>query len=133
MPEEPAQPSILRFGDYRVDLSTGQLHKGAKRVNLREKSFQALASLLEHRGQVVTREELRRRLWPDGVFVDFDSNLNTAIARLRDALSDPADHPRFIETLPKRGYRFMASVFEELPAPPGSALHPRWWFSHSPI
>ena len=125
MPEEPAQPSILRFGDYRVDLSTGQLHKGAKRVNLREKSFQALASLLEHRGQVVTREELRRRLWPDGVFVDFDSNLNTAIARLRDALSDPADHPRFIETLPKRGYRFKASVFEELPAPPGSALQPK--------
>ena len=71
-----------------------------------------LAVLLEHPGEVVTREELRRRLWREEVFVDFDNNLNTAIARLREALSDSADHPRFIETLPKRGYRFLESVSE---------------------
>lgn len=111
MSETPAPP-ILRFGDFKVDLLTGQLHKGAKRINLREKCFQVLASLLERPGQVVTREELRRRLWPDDVFVDFDSNLNTAIAKLRKVLCDPADRPRFIETLPKRGYRFKAKVYE---------------------
>ncbi len=108
---------ILRFEGFEVDLSAGQLRKGGTRISLREKSFQVLASLLEHPGQVFTREELRRRLWPDDVFVDFDNNLNTAIARLREALGDSADHPRFIETLPKHGYRFMANVFEAPQAP----------------
>jgi TolB-like protein/Tfp pilus assembly protein PilF len=109
----PTPPKVLRFGDYKVDLASGQIHKGERRINLREKSFHVLASLLKHPGQVVTREELRRRLWPDDVFVDFDSNLNTAIAKLREALFDSAAHPRFIETLPKRGYRFKAEVYEE--------------------
>jgi TolB-like protein/Tfp pilus assembly protein PilF len=119
----PTPPKVLRFGDYRVDLGSGQVHKGERRINLREKSFQVLASLLERPGHVVTREELRRRLWPDDVFVDFDSNLNTAIAKLRAALFDPAANPRFIETLPKRGYRFKANIYEEsLAPPPGPAL-----------
>ncbi len=108
---------VLRFEDYEVDLSAGQLHKGGVRICLREQSFQVLASLLEHPGQVVTREELRQQLWPEDVFVDFDNNLNTAIGRLREALGDSAEHPRFIETLPKHGYRFIASVFEPPRAP----------------
>src|SRR5512138_1385546 len=106
-------PNIVRFGCYEVDLASGELHKHGVRVRLRDKSFQVLASLLEHPGEVVTREDLRQRLWRDAVFVDFDNNLNTAVARLRVALSDSAEHPRFVETLPKYGYRFIASVAGE--------------------
>jgi TolB-like protein/Tfp pilus assembly protein PilF len=105
-------PNIVRFRSYEVDLSAGQLRKHGVKINLRDQSFQVLEALLEHPGQVVTREDLCRRLWHEEVFVDFDNNLNTAIARLREALCDSADHPRFIETLPKRGYRFLASVSE---------------------
>lgn len=108
-------PNIVRFDCFEVDLTSGQLHKHGMRIKLREKSFQVLASLLEHPGEVVTREELQRRLWRDKVFVDFESNLNTAIGSLRQALCDSADHPHFIETLPKRGYRFIADV---VPVPP---------------
>ncbi len=112
MPGARPVPKVVRFGDYEVDLAAGQLRKHGLRISLREKSFQVLATLLEQPGEVVTREELRRRLWPDDVFVDFDNNLNTAVARLREALGDSAEHPRFIETLPKHGYRFLANVFE---------------------
>jgi TolB-like protein/tetratricopeptide (TPR) repeat protein len=108
---------IVRFGSYEVDLSAGQLRKRGVRINLRDQSFQVLASLLEHPGEVVTREELQRRLWHGDVFVDFENNLNTAVARLRGALCDSSDHPRFIETLPRRGYRFVARV-SEAPALP---------------
>ncbi len=110
-----AAHKVLRFEDYDVDLSAGQVHKRGVRILLREQSFQVLAALLEHHGEVVTREELRQRLWPDDVFVDFDNNLNAAIARLREALCDSADHPHFIETLPKHGYRFIADVWEREP------------------
>ena len=109
-------PKVVRFDAYEVNLGAGQVHKRGVRISLREKSFQVLALLLERPGDVVTREELRRRLWPEDVFVDFDNNLNTAVARLREALSDSAEHPRFIETLPKRGYRFLAAVAESSPA-----------------
>jgi TolB-like protein/tetratricopeptide (TPR) repeat protein len=109
--------TILRFNGFDVDLAAGQILKRGVRVRLREKSFQVLALLLEHAGQVVTREELQRRLWPDDVFVDFANNLNTAVGRLREALGDSAEHPRFIETLPKRGYRFIGSLAES-PSPP---------------
>jgi TolB-like protein len=105
-------PNMVRFAGYEVDLSAGQLYKHGVKISLREKSFQVLVSLLEHPGEVVTREGLRRQLWREEVFVDFDNNLNTAIARLREALCDSADHPRFIETLPKRGYRFLEKVSE---------------------
>ncbi|MGE5325846.1 MAG: winged helix-turn-helix domain-containing protein [Deltaproteobacteria bacterium] len=110
----------IRFDRFEVDLTAGQLYKRGVRVGLREQSFQVLASLLEHPGDVITREELKRRLWRDEVFVDFDNNLNTAIARLREALGDSAEHPRFIETLPKHGYRFLAEVTETAP-PSGTA------------
>jgi TolB-like protein/Tfp pilus assembly protein PilF len=100
------------FDCFEADLASGQLYKRGVRIPLRAKSFQVLTSLLNRAGEVVTREELRRRLWSQEVFVDFDNNLNTAIARLREALGDSAERPRFIETLPKRGYRFLGTVTE---------------------
>ncbi len=103
-------PHIVRFDGFQVDLENRQLHKHGLRIKLRDQSFQVLTSLLEHPGQVVTREALRRRLWRDDVFVDFDNNLNIAVARLRTVLGDSVEHPRFIETLPKLGYRFVNSV-----------------------
>ena len=105
-------PQTIRFDAYEVDLAAGQLCKRGLKISLRDKSFQVLAALLEHPGQVVTREELHRRLWREKVFVDFDNNLNTLVATLREALGDTAEHPRFIETLPRRGYRFLAKVSE---------------------
>ena len=104
------RPDIVRFGDFVVDIRAGQLHRRGRKVSLREQPFEVLALLLERPGEIVTRQELRRRLWSGDVFVDFDNNLNTAVGRLREALGDSAEHPRFIETLPKRGYRFIASV-----------------------
>lgn len=102
---------IVRFDGFEVNLAAGQLRKRGIRIRLRDQPFQVLAALLEHPGQVVTRDELRRRLWPNEVFVDFENSLNIAVARLRAALGDSPDHPRFIETLPKRGYRFIADVY----------------------
>ena len=114
--------NLVRFDCYEVDLAAGQISKRGARLRLADQPFQVLAALLEHPGQVVTREDLRRRLWPEEVFVDFDNVLNTAVARLRDTLGDSADRPRFIETLPKRGYRFIAAVSQPVanaePAPP---------------
>jgi TolB-like protein len=102
--------TIVRFDRYEVDVSAGQIRKRGVRIRLSGQPFQVLAALLETPGQVVTREDLRRRLWPGEVFVDFDNGVNTAIARIREALCDSADAPRFIETLPKHGYRFIAAV-----------------------
>jgi TolB-like protein len=109
--------SVVHFGNYEVDLSAGQLRKRGVKINLPDQSFRVLESLLVNPGEVVTREELQRCLWHNDVFVDFENNLNTVVARLREALCDSAEHPRFIETLPKRGYRFVAQV-SELPALP---------------
>jgi TolB-like protein len=103
---------IARFGEFEADLRAGQLRKRGVKLKLGGQSFEILAVLLERAGEVVTREDLRLRLWPGNVFVDFENNLNTAMARLRETLGDSADHPRFIETLPKRGYRFIASLAE---------------------
>ena len=119
-------PKLVRFGDYEADLPAGQLRKRGLKVRLPEQAFEVLAVLLEHPGEVVTREELRRHLWPEDVFVDFDNNLNSAVARLREALNDSAERPRFIETLPKRGYRFIAGLSEPAPAPqPAPARRPK--------
>ena len=103
-------PPTVRFDCYEVDLPAGQLYKHGIKISLRDKSFQVLVALLDHPGEVVTRENLRQQLWRQEVFVDFDNNLNTAIARLREALGDSAEHPRYVETLPKRGYRFIGAV-----------------------
>jgi TolB-like protein/DNA-binding winged helix-turn-helix (wHTH) protein len=106
---------LVRFGVFEVDLQTSELWKQGRKVRLREQPCRILAILLEERGAVVTREELTKRLWSEGTFVDFDHSLNTAVMRLREALGDSSDHPRFIETLPRHGYRFIAQV-EEVPA-----------------
>jgi TolB-like protein len=100
----------VRFGTFELDLRAGELRKEGGKVKLQDQPLQILALLLEHPGQVVTREELRSRLWPSDTFVDFDHSLNKAINKLREALGDSAEHPQFVETLPRRGYRFLGSV-----------------------
>ena len=107
----------VRFGLYEVDVASGELRKNGAKVRLQEQPFQVLVALLERPGEVVTREDLRQRLWPADTFVDFDHSLNTAINKLRDALGDTAGNPRFIETLARRGYRFIAPVQSEAPGP----------------
>jgi DNA-binding winged helix-turn-helix (wHTH) protein len=99
-----------RFGLYEANLAAGELLKNGNKLRLQEQPFAVLAMLLDRAGQVVTREELRERLWAADTFVDFDHSLNTAINKLRDVLGDTASNPRFIETLPRRGYRFIAPV-----------------------
>jgi len=106
-----------RFGFFEVDTADGRVVRQGKQLRLQEQPFQVLVALLEGNGQVVTREELCHRLWPDDTFVDFDKSLGVAITKLRDALDDEASNPRFIETLPRRGYRFIAPV-ERLTYPP---------------
>ncbi|MFZ0805280.1 MAG: winged helix-turn-helix domain-containing protein, partial [Candidatus Sulfotelmatobacter sp.] len=101
---------IRRFGIFEVDLQRRELFRNGVRVKLRDQAFLLLTTLIEQPGDLVTREQLRNKLWPDGTFVDFDGSLNAAIKRLRDALDDDPDNPRFIETVPKRGYRFLAPV-----------------------
>jgi Tol biopolymer transport system component/DNA-binding winged helix-turn-helix (wHTH) protein len=108
--EPAARIRRTRFGAFAVDLRSGELYKHGIRLKLQEQPFQVLALLLEHPGEVITREELRERLWPAETFVDFDTGLNSAVKKLRDALGDSAEEPRYIETLPRRGYRFMAPV-----------------------
>lgn len=103
-----------RFDAFEADLQTGQLKKRGMKLKLRDQSFVVLAALLEHPGEVVTRQELRQRLWPEDVFVDYDNLLNAAVARLRAVLGDSTENPRFIETLPKRGYRFIGSLSSSL-------------------
>jgi TolB-like protein/Tfp pilus assembly protein PilF len=100
----------VRFGTYEVDLRAGELRRQGLKIKLQDQPFQILAMLLNCPGEIITREEVQQRLWPADTFVDFDRGLNRAMNRLREALSDNADHPRFIETIPKRGYRFIAPV-----------------------
>src|SRR5215207_2545558 len=104
--------SLVRFGAFQLDLQTGELQKGGARINLPDQPFRVLATLLERPGELVTREVLRQRLWSAETFVDFEHGLNAAVRRLRDALGDSADVPRFIETLPRRGYRFIVPVIQ---------------------
>jgi serine/threonine protein kinase/DNA-binding winged helix-turn-helix (wHTH) protein len=105
----PSPCRLARFSVFEVDLQAGELRKQGMKIKLQEKPFQVLCLLLERPGMVVTREEIQKRLWPDTI-VEFEHNLNAAVQRLRDALDDSADTPRFIETLPRRGYRFIAAV-----------------------
>src|SRR5690349_10016125 len=102
--------AVVRFGVFEVDLRAGELRRNGSKVRLQEQPFQILAMLLERPGEIVTREELRERLWPADTFVDFDHSINAATKRLRDALQDSAENPRFVETLARRGYRFIAPV-----------------------
>jgi TolB-like protein/DNA-binding winged helix-turn-helix (wHTH) protein/Tfp pilus assembly protein PilF len=103
-------PRLLRFGQFELDVRTAEIYREGKRIKLQEQPCQVLALLIERPGQLVSREELRKKLWPNDTFVDFDHGVNIAINKLRDALGDSPEKPRFIETLPRRGYRFIAPV-----------------------
>ena len=106
----PLASKSFRFGSFQLDARAAELHTNGTKIKLGEQPFQVLCALLEHPGEVVTREELRQRLWPADTFVDFDHSLNAAVKRLRDVLGDSAEHPSFIETLPRHGYRFVAPI-----------------------
>src|SRR5215472_16060054 len=97
----------MRFGVFELDVRAGELRRSGRRVALQPQPLEILRALLERPGEVVTREELRRRVWKNGAYLDFDRSLNKAIVKLRDALGDDADSPRYIETLPRHGYRFI--------------------------
>ena len=103
-------PQVVRFGVFELDTLSGELHRNGLRIRLPDQSFQILRLLLSRPGEVVTREELRNALWTSETFVDFDVGLNSAIRKLREALDDSPENARFIETLPRRGYRFIAPV-----------------------
>src|SRR5713226_3895716 len=105
-------PGKIRFGVFELDRDAMELRKHGIRVRLQEQPFQVLAQLSERPGQIVTREELKERIWAKDTFVDFDQSLNKAVNRLREALNDDAGQPRYIETVPRRGYRFVAPVTE---------------------
>ncbi len=106
----PLWPGIVRFGVFEVDVRAGEIRKSGTKIRVQEQPFQILVTLLERPNQVVSREELRQKLWPPDTFVDFEHGVNSAVARLRDLLGDSAASPRYIETLPRRGYRFIGSV-----------------------
>jgi Tol biopolymer transport system component/DNA-binding winged helix-turn-helix (wHTH) protein len=107
MSQPTRSAQVIRFDNFEVDLRVGELRKHRRRIRLQEQPFQVLALLLEHPGEIITREEIREKLWPADTFVDFDHGLNSAVGRLRDALSDSAGNPKFIETVPRKGYRFI--------------------------
>src|SRR5271170_6334959 len=119
--EAAARNPRIRFAAFEVDLRSGELHKHGIRIKLQDQPFQVLVLLLEHSGDLVTREELQRRLWPADPSVDFDTSLNSAIKKLRDALADSAEEPCYIETIPRHGYRFIAQV-ENIPKPTLSVM-----------
>ena len=105
----------IRFGAFEVDAQSGELRRDGKKVKIQEQPFQVLILLVERPGEVLTREELARRLWSEQTNVDFERGLNKAITRLREALRDSAENPRYVETLPRRGYRFIAHVTNGAP------------------
>ena len=109
MASEP-YPRFYRFGTFQLDVQSGELRRNGVKLRLPGQSFQILLRLLERPGEVVTREKLRQQLWAADTFVDFDEGLNAAVKKLRLALGDSAENPRFVETLPRRGYRFIAPV-----------------------
>src|ERR1035437_10310449 len=109
MAETQPRPQLVRFGAFEADLRTGELRKDGVKLKFGGQPLQVLTILLERPGDLVTREELQKRLWPD-TFVDVDHNLNTAINKIREVLGDSAENPRFVETLPRRGYRFVGPV-----------------------
>ena len=120
MPASQNNSRIARFGVFEVDFTAGELRKSGVKLRLQGQPFQVLTLLLERAGGVVTREELRQTLWPSDTFVDFDHSLNTAINKVREALGDSASSPRYVETLARRGYRFIAPVQSSADTPTGT-------------
>src|SRR5450756_926964 len=116
-----------RFGVFEADTTVGELRKQGVRIKLNAQPFQVLSMLLERPGELLTREEISRGLWPDGTFVDYEHGVNSAVNRIREALGDTAGNPRFVETLARRGYRFVAPVERmvlDVPPQPAEALPP---------
>jgi TolB-like protein/DNA-binding winged helix-turn-helix (wHTH) protein len=133
--DRPVSPRQHAFGAFELDRKSGELRKHGLKVKLADQPLQVLLLLLEHPGDVVGRDDIRRRLWSSDTFVDFDAGLSSAVRKLRDALGDSAEHPRFIETLPKRGYRFIAPVSatadasaEPVASPAPSSARPRKYY-----
>lgn len=120
MASPAGQRNVFHFGLFEADSGSGELRKQGEHVRLQDQPFRMLLLLLEHAGEVVTREELRENLWQENTFVEFDNGLNVAVKKIRDALGDSAENPRFIETVPRRGYRFIAPVSVATPSPPSS-------------
>jgi len=123
MPTTSPLTGIFQFGVFQLDLNAGELHKAGVKVKLQDQPFRVLAVLIEHAGQVVTRDELRQKVWPSNVYVDFDQGLNNAIKKVREALGDSADSPRLIETVSRHGYRFISPV-SAVQAPPPQPRFP---------
>ena len=121
MQEDHQRRGLLRFGVFELNLSAGELRKHGLRVQLQAQPFQVLVMLLEHQGEVVTREDIQKKVWQGDTFVDFDHGLNKAINKIRDALGDSAQNPRFVETVARRGYRFLAEVRVVEGTPDGNA------------
>src|SRR5438445_11708739 len=128
--------AVVRVRTFELHEQAGELLKDGIRVRLQEQPLQILQILLEHPGKVVTREDLKKRIWPSDTFVDFDHGINNAIKRLREALADTAETPRYIETLPRRGHRFIAGIDVPVQAAPGRiqsfAVLPLENLSHDP-
>src|ERR1700751_4854639 len=122
-----AAPEIsYSFGLYRLDPANGTLTRDSVRVRVQEQPFRLLLLLVERAGQIVSREEIRNRLWPRNTFVEFDRSLGVAVVKVREALGDDASNPRFIETIPRRGYRFIAPVQIQSPFPANPARPSMW-------
>jgi DNA-binding winged helix-turn-helix (wHTH) protein len=127
MAQSARTSGVLQFSHFQVDLRAGELYKAGRRVKLQVQPFEILAMLLAHPGELVRREELREKLWPADTFVDFEHGLNTAVKKLRQALCDDAKKPQFVETLARRGYRFIGTVEGmAAPVPRVSARTPSW-------
>src|SRR5260370_12544999 len=116
---------VVRFGVFEVDLHAGELFKQGIKIRLQQQPFRVLALLLEHPGEVVTREDLRQAIWPAGSFVECDVGLDAAIHKLRSALGDSAENPQLVETLPRRGYRFIAAVDDVAASEAARSMRPR--------
>src|SRR6266566_4990320 len=115
MPDTTQASIVRRFGTFEINLESEELRKNGMRLRLSGQPFQVLAVLIDRPGEVVTREELNAKLWPADTFVDFDHGLNNAVARIREVLDDSSDTPRYVETIPRRGYRFMAPLADSRP------------------
>jgi TolB-like protein/DNA-binding winged helix-turn-helix (wHTH) protein/Tfp pilus assembly protein PilF len=130
-PDKTFDKTFYRFGAFKLNAQTGELSNDGKKLQLRDQPLKLLLAMLEQPGELVTREALVRRVWPDGTFVDFDRGLNKAVLHLREALGDSAERPQFIETLPRKGYRFVASVTQDLPEVPTNSTAPTTLISKS--
>src|SRR5882762_713301 len=119
----PSQPRVVKFGVFEVDLQAGEVRKAGMRQKLAGQPFQVLQALLERPQEIVTREELRERIWPGNAFVDYELALKKAVNRLREVLGDSAESPHFIETIPRRGYRFIGRIASPSAVPESSEQH----------